>query len=219
MSSNQPLISTYVEPLQDKPLDGDKVKEEPVAQIADDDYKESDNDDNNQKQKNVKMTTEEFMNVSLKDLFDENDDNFDIAKKICLFYDEQFGNQDTVCMVSEIGKKPAMSYWVGEDFIRRHDDICKKRIVVYRACKHIAAKKPIASQDEFEEFVKKTVSENENASANTIGDILDEKFGEGCHFCRSDIENPQFSVYSRYSDGYNAQFRLPSGAYVVAWRR
>merc|ERR1712228_665992 len=188
--------------LQDKQLDADKV-DQSVDKI-DDDYKENDNDNNNDNNQKKKMTTEEFMNVSLKDLFDENDDNFEIAKAICSFYDEKFGNDDTVAMVSEIGKKPAMSYWVSDDFIRRHDDICKKRIV---------------SQNDFEEFVKKTVTENEDASANAIGDILDQKFGDGCHFCRSDIQNPEYSVYSRYSDGYNANFKLPNGTYVVAWRR
>lgn len=123
------------------------------------------------------------------------------------------------CMVADIGKKPAMSYWVSGDYVRRHDNIQNKRIIVYRACKHIEAKKPLVSHDEFVEFVKKLSIEYEDESTDIICDLMDKEFGDGCHYCRSSIENASYDIYSRFSDDYDAGFRLDSGAYVIAWRR
>eukprot|EP01083_Nonionella_stella_P027564 75956_1 len=218
------MFSTYVEPLQDKPGSGgapsqpdyDDVEEKDDKSYNDDydDYKKDPNANNNKK-----MTAEAFLSVRLEDLFDEGDENYDIAKKICFYYDEQFGNKNTVCMVSDIGKKPAMSYWVDGDYVRKHDDIYGKRIIVYKACKHQPANKPIVSHDEFVDFVKKLSIENENESVNTICDLLDKEFGDGCHYCRSDIENAHYDIYCRYNDEYEAAFKLPSGAYVISWRR
>ena len=191
--------------------------------------------------KKKQMSPQQFKDIDLESLFFSDDDNFDIARKICEFYDEEFGDKDTVfslsytisicfyiiyitiyipsCMVADIGKKPAMSYWVSGEYVRRHDNIQNKRIIVYRACKHIPAKQPIVTHKQFVEFVKKLSIKYEDESTDIICDLMDKEFGDGCHYCRSSIENASYDIYSRFSDDYDAGFRLPSGAYVIAWRR
>ncbi len=141
-----------------------------------------------------------------------------MCQKICRYYDDKFGNTDTVCMISDIGKKPAMSYWIADEYIRRHENIQNKRIIVYKACKHQEAKKPIVSRDEFTEFVKKISIQYENDDVSKITDIMDEEFGPGCHYCRG---NPgcHYDIFSRFNDDYDAAFKLESGAYIIAWRR
>eukprot|EP00483_Globobulimina_turgida_P003884 UN03892 len=121
-------------------------------------------------------------------------------------------------MVSDIGKKPAMSYWVAGDYIRRHDDIANKRVIVYKACKHTPAKQPLVSHDEFVDFVKDISTQYEDESVDKICGIMDDRFGDGCHYCRS---NPgcHYDIYSRFSDDYDAGFKLQSGVYIIAWRR
>ena len=81
------------------------------------------------------MSVQEFKDVPLRQLFEDDDalkDNYDIAKKICKFYDGQFGDTDTVCMVAERGKQPAMSYWVKGEYVRKHRDIAGKHIIAWR---------------------------------------------------------------------------------------
>lgn len=113
MSAKKPLFSTYVEPLEDKPLDGQEA--EPKKEYNDDleqkeqyddDFDDYDPDDYNTSSKNSsgsskkkgkkKMTAQQFKDVDLESLFFSDDDNFDIARKICEFYDEQFGDKDAV---------------------------------------------------------------------------------------------------------------------------
>jgi len=180
-------------------------------------------DKKKKKRKNKKkLTVEEFKAVSLEDLI-ENDvdilDNYDLAKKICKFFDSQFDDTDTVCMVAEKDKQPAISYWVKGSYVRKHKNICGKHILVYRACRHTDAKEPIVSKSKFESFIKKISIEYENGSVNTIADKMDNKFGDGCHYARSSTKKPQYDIYCRFSDKYECGFKLPSGSYIIAWRR
>ena len=117
------------------------------------------------------------------------------------------------------GKQPAISYWVKGDYVRKHKDIAGKHILVYRACKHRPCKQPKVSQSEFEGYVKKMSIKHENSSVNKICDLLDSKFGDGCHYARSTTKRPAYDIYSRFSDKYDAGFKLPSGSYIIAWRR
>ena len=112
-------ISTYVEPLQDKPESGyqpqtnsqyqdDYNDHDQKEEQYDDDFDDYDPNDykpskkkskskgSSKKSRKKKMTPQEFKDVDLESLFFSDDENFDIAKKICEFYDEQFGDKDTV---------------------------------------------------------------------------------------------------------------------------
>jgi len=168
------------------------------------------------------MSVKEFKAVPLRDLVEGDEslrDNFDIARKIGLFFDGQFGDTDTVCMVSESGKMPAISYWVKGDYVRRDDDVAGKEVMVYRACRHREAKQPKVTAAEFEKFVKKISVQYQHCSVDKICDLMDERFGSGCHYARSTAKKPRFDIFSRFSDKYDAGFKMPSGAYVIAWRR
>jgi len=168
------------------------------------------------------LSVKEFNEVPIGKIFANDSslkDNYDIARKICKFYDGQFGDTDTVCMVAESGKQPAISYWVKGDYVRKHKNIQGKHILVYRACKHRPAKEPIVSGAEFEEYVKKISIKHEKDSVHTICDLIDKKFGMGCHYARSTIARANYDIYSRFSDKYDAGFKLKSGAYIIAWRR
>eukprot|EP01084_Bolivina_argentea_P187827 323468_1 len=122
-------------------------------------------------------------------------------------------------MVAEKDKQPTISYWVKGEYVRKHSNIHGKHILVYRASKHVIAKQPIVSRDEFQKYVRKISIEYENGSVNTIADKLDEKFGTGCHYARSYAKSSQYDLYCRFSDKYECGFKLPSGSFVIAWRR
>mmetsp|Transcript_4538 Transcript_4538/g.7791 ORF Transcript_4538/g.7791 Transcript_4538/m.7791 type:complete len:123 (+) Transcript_4538:1-369(+) len=122
-------------------------------------------------------------------------------------------------MVAEAGKQPAISYWCKGDYVRKEKNILGKHILVYRSCKHREAKEPKATQQQFEAYVKKLSMEHEKSSVDKICDLLDAKYGSGCHYARSTSKRAQYDIYSRFSDKYDAGFKLPSGAYIIAWRR
>eukprot|EP01083_Nonionella_stella_P260643 888414_1 len=166
------------------------------------------------------MSVKEFNKVPLKNLIIGDDglkDNYDIAKKICKFFDSQFGDTDTVCVVAEKGKQPAISFYCKGNYVRKHKNIAGKHILIYRACKHQPAKEPILSREEFENYVKKLSIEHEKSDVNTICDIMDKELGLGCHYARSTTKRPRYDIYSRFSDKYDCGFNTASGAYVIAW--
>ena len=206
-----PKSQTPPPPTPDPKKDDDDIKEYPQQTVK-----------KKRRKNKKKLTVQEFKSVSLEDLI-ENDidilDNYDIAKKICKFFDSQFDDTDTVCIVAEKDKQPTISYWVKGQYVRKHKNICGKHILVYRACKHIQAKEPILSQSKFESYIKKISIEYENNSVNKIADLMDNKFGDGCHFARSTTKKPAYDIYCRFSDKYECGFKLPSGSYVIAWRR
>ncbi len=84
-----------------------------------------------------------------------------------------------------------MSCWVNDN------------IIVYKAYKQRASKESIVSKDELIEYVK-----NYQFNMNMM-DV---------NFCRSN-PNCHFDIYSRFSNNYDAGFKLQSGAYIIAWRR
>lgn len=82
-----------------------------------------------------------------------------------------------------------------------------------------SAKEPIVNSAEFEKYVKKISIKHEKKPVDFICDLMDKKFGEGCHYARSTVKPARYDVYSRFSDSYDAGFYLESGAYIIAWRR
>mmetsp|Transcript_14713 Transcript_14713/g.22132 ORF Transcript_14713/g.22132 Transcript_14713/m.22132 type:complete len:230 (-) Transcript_14713:162-851(-) len=228
--SNKPLFSTYVEPLQDKDTQASGTGSNSNYNNAYDN--ENDDDDMKYTQQqdaaaptskasgNKKITADEFKKFDISHLVNSDDDNFDIAKRICMFFDDKFGDKNTVALVAETGKFPAISYWLSGDYLRKHENMNGKHVMVYKACKHIAAKEPIVSPSEFEKYMKRISIEHEQDKCVTIMDIMDEKFGEGCHYARSLSKgHAGYEIYARFSDDYDAAFKLESGAYVTAWRR
>jgi len=163
----------------------------------------------------TKMSVNEFKTISLKSCFG-NGDNFDIAKRICKFYDDIFGDTDTVCLVSAVDLKPSHSLSV-EGAYKRSECLHRegKYILVFRARPHIAATVLVSKQC-FKSVVKGLSMDNESPA--DIGRQMDSLFGSGCHVVRSD--RISFDIYSRFSDGYECELRLPNGGdYVLAWRR
>ena len=174
------------------------------------------------KRKRRGMTVEEFVSIPLDDLVDpdiESLDHYAMAKRICHFFDAQFGDTDTVCLVAESGKQPAFSYWVRDRFVRKQTHLFGRHVLIYRACGHRAAKQPVVTQQEFEEFVKGISIGNDQEPVDAIADQMDERFGAGCHFARSTAKKADFDIYCRFSDKYECAFKLPTGGYVIAWRR
>eukprot|EP01084_Bolivina_argentea_P132317 233512_1 len=240
-ADKKPMFSTYIEPLQDAPEPSESntepephsnsdLQQKQSPQYDDLDEKQPSKYDDNEapaavnrsQYENKRMSSSEFGSVALAEIF-ENDntlqDHFDIAKKICKYYDEQLDDRNTVCVVSEPGKQPAISYWVNGDYVRKESNIGGKDLLIYRAISHKEAKKPIVSQSQFEAFVKQISVDYEQSSVDAICDMMDDKFGKGCHYARSKQKTPEFDIYARFTDKYDASFRLPSGAYVIAWRR
>eukprot|EP01083_Nonionella_stella_P168332 568005_1 len=169
------------------------------------------------------VSVKEFKSVNLLDVLPsrESNRNYEMAKCIAKHFDVMFGDTDTVCIVSGADKEPDLSYWLKGDFIRKTQNVGmdNKTICVYRACRHMKAKQPIVSQAQFEQFVRNLCVQDKNKSVKDIGDILDDKFGYGVHFARSTLKRCDYDIYCRYSDKYECSFTLPSGAYIVAWRR
>merc|ERR1712228_68468 len=164
---------------------------------------------------NQTMSVKEFKSISLKSCLGKGD-NFDIAKRISKFYDDLFNDTDTVCLVSnsEIEPKYAIS---AESGYKRTESYGKegKFVLVYRATPHLKATVIVKKQC-FKSVVKGLAIDNEN-----VYDVLDQLnalFGDGCHVVR--CKKISFDIYSRFSDGYECELRLPnSGDYVLAWRR
>ena len=173
------------------------------------------------------LSVQEFKSIDLMDILDENDCNNDhylIAKRICGYFDLQFGDKDTVCLVSSMNKQPAISYWMNGDYVRKDRNVLingdKKYILIYRACKHIQAKQPILSQNEFEIYVKDICNKYRNKCVDFICDKLDDTFGDGCHFAKSKCKKSDYDIYCRFSDKYECSFKMkPNNEYIVAWRR
>mmetsp|Transcript_71205 Transcript_71205/g.113194 ORF Transcript_71205/g.113194 Transcript_71205/m.113194 type:complete len:249 (+) Transcript_71205:55-801(+) len=248
------MITTYVEPLQDKPASGNHQNDQQYeSKQEEDDYDDNeqhynqynDNDDedededdispkkasyhndnnnfnnadNNKAEANKTMTVEEFKSARLDVLFDDDDDYFDIGKKICHFFDDKFGDTDTVCLVAATDQSPAISYWVRGQYVRKDLDIGGKHIMVYRACKHVPPKEPVLTQAQFEKYVQELSEEYEKETVDTIGDMMDKKLGDGCHYARSTVQNNHYDVYARFKDQYDASFKIKSGSFIIAWRR
>ena len=138
------------------------------------------------------------------------------AKRICKFYDDIFGDTDTVCLVSAVDLKPSHSLSI-EGAYKRSESLKKegKYILVFRAKPHMAATVLVPKQT-FKSVVKGLSMDNEDPS--DIRRQMDSLFGSGCHVVRSD--RISFDIYSRFSDGYECELRLPNGGdYVLAWRR
>mmetsp|Transcript_47851 Transcript_47851/g.79381 ORF Transcript_47851/g.79381 Transcript_47851/m.79381 type:complete len:211 (-) Transcript_47851:275-907(-) len=172
------------------------------------------------KHKSNKVTAEQFKELDISHLVDEDDDNFDIAAQVCKYFDDKFGDKDTVALVADTGKFPAISYWLSGDYVRKHENLNGKHVLVYKACKHIPAKQPTVSKSEFEKYVKQVSIKHKHEKCAVIADILGEKFGEGCHYARStEKSNASYEIAARFSDGYDASFSLESGEYITAWRR
>eukprot|EP01083_Nonionella_stella_P088613 247077_1 len=169
------------------------------------------------------MSVAQFKSIDIEQFVLNDDslrDNYEIARKICKTFDKQFGDTDTVCLVAETGKQPQISYWCQGDYVRKDKNICNgKHILIYRANKHIPAKQPIVSHEEFVKFIKQLSLKNRDQSCAKIGDILDDTFGKGCHYARSKTKKPAYDIYCRFSNKYECGFRLPSGSYIIAWRR
>ena len=161
------------------------------------------------------MSVDEFKSISLKSCLGKGD-NFDIAKRICKFYDNLFNDTDTVALVSNIDLKPSYSVTMEGNYKRietyKRDG---KYIIVYRAKPH---KNPnvIVNKQCFKSVVKGLAIDNDNTYDILIQ--LNKLFGEGCHVVRS--KKISFDIYSRFSDGYECELRLPNGGdYILAWRR
>eukprot|EP01084_Bolivina_argentea_P130846 230999_1 len=184
-----------------------------------------DGDGIEQDKNSKKMSANEFKNINLYEIIGKNNnlnDNYEIAKDISKYFDNIFGDTDTVCLVSEIGKQPAISYWIKGQYVRKDRNILNgKYVLIYRSCKHIPANKPIIKHNEFEKFVKNISIKYNNKSVNFICEKLDEKFGDGCHFIRCHLKTYNaFDVYCRFSDQYECSFKLmDSKHYIIAWRR
>lgn len=160
------------------------------------------------------MTEDEFSEESLEEFIKSGGDDFDIAKRICKWFDKKFGDTDTVAIVADKGKGPKLSYWSKANYQRKDKNLSGKYVFVYRACKHIEAK-CVIKKEKFEKFVRDLAMEYKKP--HEIADRLDSKFGEGCHVARA--KHDQFDVYCRYSNGYMSDILLPNGDFIVAWRR
>eukprot|EP01083_Nonionella_stella_P025821 71121_1 len=168
------------------------------------------------KPKKKKCTVKQFMKVNLKKFVKKFDgDNFDVAKAVCKHFDDLTEDTDTVTIVSDKGQGPNTAYWSKGDYNRVEKDCLGKYIMIYRACKHVQTTVKV-NQDIFESCVKGLCMDNLGHS-QLIADKLDAVFGEGCHV--SLASHDDFEVFCRYSDGYICEVELPSGDFVVAWRR
>ena len=161
------------------------------------------------------MSVEEFKSISLKSCLGKGD-NFDIAKRICKFYDQLFNDTDTVALVSNIDLKPSYSVTMESNYKRIESYKREgKYIIVYRAKPHIDPN-VIVNKQCFKSCVKGLSMDNEDT--NDILSQLNKLFGNGCHVVRS--KKISFDIYSRFSDGYECELRLPNGGdYILAWRR
>eukprot|EP01083_Nonionella_stella_P071919 193515_1 len=161
------------------------------------------------------MSVAEFKSISLRDYIGKGD-NFDIAKRICKFYDELFNDTDTVCLVANVGLKPDHSFAVEGQYKRKETFTREgKYVFVYRAKPHLDTKVMVNKQC-FKSVVKGLAMDYE--SAVDVVTSLNALFGVGCHVVR--CKKVSFDIYSRFSDGYECELRLPSGGdYVLAWRR
>eukprot|EP01084_Bolivina_argentea_P048606 89522_1 len=159
--------------------------------------------------KTKSMSVEQFESMDLTDIFvdgfktEELNDNFSIAKKIAQYFDARFDDTDTVCLVCDNNKQPAISYWIKGQYERKDENVLNnKYILVYRSCAHVAATLPIVSATKFEEYVKDISFQYENEGVQFIGSKLDERFGDGCHYVRSTQRKhdaSDYGVYCRYS--------------------
>lgn len=133
------------------------------------------------KWKRKKMTVEEFKTISLDDLVENgaDRDHYELAKRICHFFDAQFGDTDTVCLVASKGMQPAISYWVKDGFVRKEKDLMGLHLLIYRACGHQAAKEPVVNREKFQKFVEGISIGNNHEAVDVIADKLDERFGAG----------------------------------------
>ena len=161
------------------------------------------------------MSIEEFKSISLKSCLGKGD-NFDIAKRICKFYDQLFNDTDTVALVSNIDLKPSYSVTMESNYKRIESYKREgKYIIVYRAKPHVNPN-VIVNKQCFKSCVKGLSIDNEDT--NDILAQLNKLFGNGCHVVRS--KKISFDIYSRFSDGYECELRLPNGGdYILAWRR
>merc|ERR1712154_22023 len=157
------------------------------------------------KKKN-KMTENEFAEESLEEFVISDGDDFDIAKRICKYFDKIFGDTDTVAIVANKGKGPKLSYWSKANYQRKDKNLNGKYVFVYRACKHIEATN-IIKKEKFEKIVHNLSMDYKKP--HEIADRLDDKFGEGCHVARANHD--RFDVYCRFSNGYMADVLLPNG--------
>ena len=160
------------------------------------------------------MSVDEFKSISLKSCLGKGD-NFDLAKRICKFYDQLFNDTDTVALVSNIDLKPLYSISIEGNYKRIENYKREgKYVLVYRAKPHKNAN-VIVDKQCFKSVVKGLSIDNENTK--DILNSLNKLFGNGCHVVRS--KKISFDIYSRFSDGYECELRLPNGDYILAWRR
>eukprot|EP00483_Globobulimina_turgida_P006541 UN06551 len=72
------------------------------------------------------MSVDEFKSIHLLDIMhgnEECDDNYLIGKHIAKYFDDKFEDTDTVCLVSEMHKQPAISYWIKGECVRRDKNV------------------------------------------------------------------------------------------------
>eukprot|EP00485_Elphidium_margaritaceum_P002678 CAMPEP_0202698664 /NCGR_PEP_ID=MMETSP1385-20130828/11913_1 /ASSEMBLY_ACC=CAM_ASM_000861 /TAXON_ID=933848 /ORGANISM="Elphidium margaritaceum" /LENGTH=185 /DNA_ID=CAMNT_0049355427 /DNA_START=97 /DNA_END=654 /DNA_ORIENTATION=- len=165
---------------------------------------------------------EQFKQLKISHLVDKKKNNYDIAKAICGFYDELYGDTDTVCIITDEEKAhPAVGAWAKGNFQRMEKNMNGKYLFLYRATKHEKQtnfKTTTLKPEKFKAKAEEYANAFYDKKIEITAEALDKDFKDGCHIVR--CPHKQFDVFCRYSDGFQCEFKLPNKEiYICAWRR
>eukprot|EP00483_Globobulimina_turgida_P000641 UN00641 len=165
---------------------------------------------------------DQFKKLKISHLIDKKKKNYDIAKKICEFYDDLYNDTDTVCIITDTQlAHPAVGAWAKGNFQRMEKNMNGKYLFIYRASQHEKQshfKSKIVKPDKFENACRQYADAFYDKKIEVTAEALDKDFNGGVHVVR--CSQNQFDVFCRFNDKFQCEFKLPKKEiYVVAWRR